>query len=162
MIERTINLDRTDLKILRVLQETGKISNLNLSKKIGLSPAPTLERVKKLEQSGVLKSYHAHLDSSKLGLSLNAIIQFSLVRQVDNAGINFISKIKKIPEVMEVYQVTGDHDFIVSVLTKDIAGFERIIREEFTSIEEIGSMKTMIVLKKIVDRTILPLNYDEE
>lgn len=152
-------LDEVDFKILKVLQEEGKISNLNLSKKIGLSPAPTLERVKKLEQSGVISSYHAHLDQNSLGLHLNALIQITLVRQLPDASTKFLAKAEKIKEVSEVFQVTGSFDFHLRVIAKDILDFERLIREELSEIEEIANMQTLIVLRKHKNSNILPLNY---
>jgi DNA-binding Lrp family transcriptional regulator len=153
-------LDEIDFKILKVLQEEGKISNLNLSKKIGLSPAPTLERVKKLEQSGVINSYHAQLDEIALGLHLNALVQITLVRQLPDAAENFLKQAYNIPEVMEVYQVTGNYDFHLRVITKDILDFERLIREELSKIDEIANLQTMVVLRKHKASHILPLKYD--
>ena len=76
-----IKLDIIDLKILRILQEKGRITNLLLSQEIGLSPAPTLERVKKLEQSGVIESYHAQVNDSLMGIGIKAFISISLERQ---------------------------------------------------------------------------------
>jgi DNA-binding Lrp family transcriptional regulator len=153
-------LDEIDFKILKVLQEEGKISNLNLSKKIGLSPAPTLERVKKLEQSGVINSYHAQLDEIALGLNLNALIQVTLVRQLPDAAEKFLRQAFNIPEVMEVYQVTGNFDFHLRVITKDILDFERLIREELSKIDEIANLQTMVVLRKHKASHVLPLKYD--
>ena len=86
-------LDKIDLKILRILQENSKITNLDLSKKIGLSPAPTLERVKKLEQSGVVESYHAQVSPQAIGLSVKTFVLVSLAWQKENALNNFLEKI---------------------------------------------------------------------
>lgn len=160
-MDKNQNLDSTDYRILKVLQEQGKISNLNLSKEIGLSPAPTLERVKKLEQNGIIKSYHAQLNQRELGLHLQALIQVTLVRQVQDAAAKFLAKAEKVPEVVEIYQVTGAFDYQLTVHAKDIADFERLIREQLAEIEEIGSMQTMVVLNKIKDSKVLPLDYSE-
>jgi Lrp/AsnC family leucine-responsive transcriptional regulator len=156
------NLDKTDLKILKILQETGKISNLKLSQDIGLSPAPTLERVKKLEQNGVIESYHAQLNDQELGLDFHAFIQVSLVRQWNIAGNTFLEKINAIEEVLEVYQVTGNYDYQMKVITKDIAAFEALIREKLSHIEEIAQMQTLVILRKVKDKKTLPLNYLEK
>ena len=88
-----MKLDSIDLKILKKLQENGKITNLQLSKDIGLSPAPTLERVKKLEQNGFIESYHALVNEEKLELGITAFMQISLIRQRDNAINDFITQI---------------------------------------------------------------------
>ena len=87
-------LDATDLKILKKLQENGKITNLQLSEEIGLSPAPTLERVRKLEKSAIITGYHATVDEAMLGMGIMAFIQLSLERQVDNFISNFHVKKK--------------------------------------------------------------------
>lgn len=158
-MDKNHNLDSTDFKILKVLQEQGKISNLNLSREIGLSPAPTLERVKKLEASGIIQSYHAKLNEQDLGLNLQALIQVTLVRQVQDAASKFLAKVEAVPEVLEIYQVTGNFDYQLTVYAKNIADFERLIREELAEIEEIGHMQTMVVLRKIKDSKTLPLEY---
>jgi Lrp/AsnC family leucine-responsive transcriptional regulator len=105
-------LDPTDLKILKLLQEDGRITNLELSNQIGLSPAPTLERVKKLEKSKIIESYHAHLNKSKLKLGVSVFIQITLSRQVENVINRFKEKILSIPEIMECYQITGNADYL--------------------------------------------------
>lgn len=153
-------LDDIDYKILEVIQEDGKISNLNLSKQIGLSPAPTLERVKKLENSELIKSYHAELDNEALGLNLNALIQVTLVRQLNDAAESFLKRCYAIPEILEIYQVTGNFDFQLKVMTKDILDFERLIREELSLMEEVSHMQTLVVLRQHKKSKKLPLNYD--
>ena len=161
-MDKNYKLDATDFKILKVLQETGKISNLNLSKEIGLSPAPTLERVKKLENNGIIESYHARLNANRLDLHLEALIQVTLGRQKRDSADRFLDKMNAIPEIMEVYQVTGNFDFHLKVMARDIADFERLIREELSLIEEIGHMQTMVVLRKLKHANLLPLNYSDE
>ncbi|MBW6484015.1 MAG: Lrp/AsnC family transcriptional regulator [Vicingaceae bacterium] len=111
-----MKLDEIDLKILKKLQENAKITNLQLSKDIALSPAPTLERVKKLESKGFIESYHALVNESKLDLGLCAFMQISLIRQRDNAINNFIEQIGKIDEVMECYNVTGQADYLLKII----------------------------------------------
>lgn len=152
-------IDGLDLKILRILQEKGKISNIQLSQEIGLSPAPTLERVKKLETSGMIKSYHAVINANKLGLGFSALIQISLTRQINNAIKNFTKAISEIPEVTQCLQVTGNFDYQLLVIVKDIPAFERLIADKLSKIEEIGQMQTMVVLSTIKDSKILPIDY---
>ena len=152
-------MDSLDLKILRILQEKGKISNIQLSQEIGLSPAPTLERVKKLETSGMIKSYHAVINANKLGLGFSALIQISLTRQINNAIKNFTKAISEIPEVTQCLQVTGNFDYQLLVIVKDIPAFEKLIADKLSKIEEIGQMQTMVVLSTIKDSKILPVDY---
>ena len=154
-----MKLDELDLKILKRLQENGKITNLQLSKDIGLSPAPTLERVKKLENNGFIKSYHALVEESKLDLGLAAYMQISLIRQRDNAINNFIDQINKIDEVMECYNVTGQADYLLKIIVKDITAFDTLVKEKLSPIEEIRNMHSMIVISKDKYSKVLPYNY---
>jgi Lrp/AsnC family transcriptional regulator, leucine-responsive regulatory protein len=153
------NLDKTDLKILRILQENAKITNLQLSAEIGLSPAPTLERVKKLENAKLIKGYYTQLDYEAMGIGISAIIQITLTRQVENAISNFKKEINKIPEIMECYQVTGNADYVLIVMLKDIRAFESLISQKLSKMEGIGQMQTMVVLSKPKDSKVLPIEY---
>src|SRR5690606_21610848 len=103
-----LKLDGIDKTIIKILQENCKITNLELSKRIGLSPAPTLERVKKLESSGVLASYHAHVDRNKIGLSVQTYLLVEIAWHIDDALDNFLAKIQNIDEVVECYIITGE------------------------------------------------------
>jgi len=154
-----LNLDKIDLKILKILQENAKITNLQLSEEIGLSPAPTLERVKKLEKQQLIKGYYTQLDNEALGIGITAIIQITLTRQVENAIVTFKKEVNKIPEIMECYQVTGNADYVLIVMLKDIRAFEELISQRLSKMEEIGQMQTMVVLSKPKDSKVLPLNY---
>lgn len=153
------NLDKIDLKILKILQENAKITNLQLSGEIGLSPAPTLERVKKLETAKLIQGYYTQVNEEALGIGIKAVIQITLARQLENAISNFKKEISKIPEIMECYQVTGNADYILIVLLKDIRDFENLISQRLSKVEEIGQMQTMVILSKIKDSKLLPLDY---
>ncbi len=154
-----MKLDELDLSILKRLQENGKITNLQLSKDIGLSPAPTLERVKKLETNGFIESYHALVDESKLELGITAFMQISLIRQRDNAINNFIDQINEIDEVLECYNVTGQADYLLKIMVKDISGFDVLVKEKLTPIEEIRNMHSMMVISKDKYSKVLPYKY---
>ena len=120
-------LDKLDLRILKILQENSKITNLDLSKKIGLSPAPTLERVKKLESTGVVESYHAEVNAQQIGLNVKTFILVSLAWQKDNALNNFLDKIKAIDEITECYIITGEADFLMKIICTDIPTYEKLL-----------------------------------
>jgi Lrp/AsnC family transcriptional regulator, leucine-responsive regulatory protein len=155
-----VNLDKIDLKILKLLQENGRKTNVQLSNEIGLSPAPTLERVKKLETSGIIKSYHAVVEENAVALGIKAMIQVSLVRQKDNAISNFKKHIDKIDEIVECYQVTGNYDYLLKVVVKDIPSFEKLIGEKLSKIPDIGQMQTNVILSEVKKSSVLPLKYD--
>ncbi|MEL6122168.1 MAG: Lrp/AsnC family transcriptional regulator [Bacteroidota bacterium] len=153
-------LDNIDLKILRLLQENSKITNLDLSKRIGLSPAPTLERVKKLEHSGVIQSYHAKVDASKLGLNVSTFVLVSLAWQKENALDSFIQKIQKVDEVTEVYIITGDGDFLLRVVCADIPAYEQLLFKKLSQIEEVERLRTLMTLSKVKKSKVLPYPYE--
>ncbi len=153
-------LDKTDLKILQILQDNCKITNLDLSKKIGLSPAPTLERVKKLENSGYISSYHAEVNAATIGLNVKTFVQVSLAWHKENALENFISKIKKVDEVTECYIITGEADILLKIICKDIPTYENILFKTLSQIEEIERMKTLMTLSTVKDSKVLPFDYD--
>ncbi|MBT4775226.1 MAG: Lrp/AsnC family transcriptional regulator [Crocinitomicaceae bacterium] len=152
-----MSLDKIDVKIMKTLQTQGRITNIQLSQEVGLSAAPTLERVKKLEKSGIIKSYHAKVDPQKIGLGFSALINVSLERQKDNAMSNFKEKIDAIDEIVECLQVTGNFDYLLRVMVPDIPSFEELIGERLSKIEEIGQMQTMVVLGEIKSFSSFPI-----
>ena len=152
-------LDRTDLKILQILQENCKITNLDLSKKIGLSPAPTLERVKKLEQSGYIESYHAQVSPQSIGLNVQTFVQVSLAWQKENALNNFMDKLRGIDEIVECYIITGEADFLIKIVCKDIPTYEQLLFKTLSQIEEIERLKTLMTLSTVKNSKVLPFEY---
>lgn len=152
-----MKLDNIDRKILSILQENAKITNALLAKEVGLSPAPTLERVKKLEQSGLIQSYHAELDTSKIGLGVAVFLQASLQGSRKSLMDSFLEKIQSIPEVVECYHITGSSDFLIKILTKDIQTYNQFILEKLIDIEEVGNMQSMVVLSVLKDSKVLPV-----
>jgi len=154
-------MDKIDLKILKLLQENSKITNLDLSKKIGLSPAPTLERVKKLEQSGIIQSYHAKVDAAAIGLNVRTFVLVNLAWQKESALENFIKKVGEISEITECYIITGDADFLLKIVCKDIATYEKLLFKTLSQIEEIERLKTLMTLSKVKKEKVLPFFYEE-
>src|SRR5690606_41440518 len=124
------HLDKIDLHIIRLLQKDGRITNLQLSNEIGLSPAPTLERVRKLEHNGYIKSYHADVNEEALGFGIKTFIQITVNLNLPDSRNNFIRKISQIDEVVECYHVTGESDFLLKVIVRDMRSEERRVGEE--------------------------------
>ncbi|MBK7344043.1 MAG: Lrp/AsnC family transcriptional regulator [Saprospiraceae bacterium] len=153
-------LDKVDLRILRILQESSKITNLELSKRIGLSPAPTLERVRKLEQSGVIMSYHAMVDPQVIGLNVQTFVLVSLAWQKENALNQFLDKIKKIHEITECYIITGEADVLIKIVVKDIPTYEQLLFKTLSQIEEIERLKTLMALSMVKQSKVLPFDYE--
>jgi len=155
----TNKFDKIDLKIIQILQENSKITNLELSKNIGLSPAPTLERVKKLESTGVIESYHAKIDSNIIGLNVKTFVLVSLAWQKENAMNNFLEKIKIIDEITECYIITGEADLLIKIICKNIPSYEQLLFKTLSQIEEIERLKTLMTLSTVKDSKILPFEY---
>jgi len=154
-------LDKTDFKILKILQENSKITNLDLSKLIGLSPAPTLERVKKLEISGIIESYHACVNQQNVGLTVTTYVLVSIAWEKDNANNLFLEEILKINEIVEAYVITGEADYLLKIITADIPAYEQLLFKKLSQIDAIERMKTMVTLSSVKHSRILPLNYAE-
>jgi len=152
-----LKLDKIDRKILEILQSDAKITNAQLSKEIGLSPAPTLERVKKLETCGLIKSYHAQLDTQMIGLGVSIFILISLSSHKMNQINSFVDKIKRLPEVIECHHITGSGDFLLKVLTTDIPSYQKLILDKLSQIEEIGNMQSMVVLANYKQSKVMPI-----
>lgn len=152
-------LDKTDLKILKHLQEDGCLSNLDLANKVGLSPTPTFERVKKLEKAKIIKSYHAEIDAIALGMGIQTFMMVSLFQTRGNTITNFIKQINSIPEIIECHHVTGSCDYILKIMVEDIAAYEQLAMGTVRNIKEISNMTTMVITSTVKDSKVVPLNY---
>lgn len=152
-------IDKTDMQILKTLQQNGRITNLQLSSDIGLSPAPTLERVRKLENAGYIKSYHALVDEELLGLGIKTFIQIQLDFHKNNTIQVFLDDIQAIKEVTECHHVTGQCDFLLKVYVKDIKAYERLIMDKISKISVVKTFQTMMIMSTSKKEPIVPLEY---
>jgi Lrp/AsnC family transcriptional regulator, leucine-responsive regulatory protein len=150
-------LDVIDHKLLEILQSNGKITNAQLSKDVGLSPAPTLERVKKLEQSGIIESYHAQISREKVGLGVLTFVQVTLKGHQKSIIESFVNKINSVPEIIECHHVTGSCDFLLKVIAKDITNYQQLIMDTINEIEVVSSTQTMVILQTIKNSKVLPI-----
>lgn len=150
-------LDSIDRKVLEILQGNAKITNARLSQEIGLSPAPTLERVKKLETLGIIQSYHAHLDREKVGLGVTTFVTVSLVGHKKLMTEAFVEHINDIPEVVECHHITGSGDFLLKIISKDIASYQKLMLEKINEIEEVANTQTMVILSTFKESKVLPI-----
>lgn len=156
-----MNLDEIDLRILHVLQHDGHISNVELARRVHLSPSPCLARVKALENAGLIRQYVALLDAQQLKLNLNVFISVSLKRQNREALQAFESRICERDEVMECYLMTGDADYLLRVVVPDIAALEHFIIEQLSPMPEIEKIRSSFTLKQVRYKTALPLPTPE-
>lgn len=147
--DNTRKLDRIDRKILKLLQNDGRISNVKLAESIHLSPTPCLERVKRLEKEGFIKSYVAILDPKKLDAALVSFIEVSLDRTTTRALDNFRVVVLDMEEVQECHMVAGGFDYLIKVRTRDMDHYRRFLGEKLSTIEDISSTHTYVVMEEI-------------
>ena len=150
-------LDKTDLRILGWLQQDASLSNVELAAKVSLSPSPTLARVKSLESEGVISGYVALLDPHALGLKVNVFVRVSLEKQEAGALERFEQAVSHFDEVMEVYLMTGDEDYLLRIVVPDLQVLERFILEHLTRIPGIKNIKSSFALKQVKYKTALPI-----
>src|SRR3954467_9597800 len=150
-------LDATDFRILAQLQQDGALSNVELARRVHLSPSPCLARVKALEAAGVIDRYVAIANASALGLGLNVFISISLKTQSKEALAEFERRIAEHDEVMECYLMTGDSDYLIRIALPDITALEKFILEQLTPIPGIEKIRSSFAVKQVRYKTALPL-----
>ncbi|NKB39286.1 MAG: winged helix-turn-helix transcriptional regulator [Gammaproteobacteria bacterium] len=149
------HLDRTDLNILRQLQGNGRMSNVELSQSVNLSPAPCLVRVKKLEKEGFISGYSAELDALKLGLGLLAYVEITLNRTTPDIFEKFKTSIQDIDEIEDCHMVAGGFDYLLKVRCRDMEDYRRILGEKIAAISGISQTHTYVVMEQVkTGRTI--------
>lgn len=154
-----IEIDSIDYKILKNLQNDGRISNAELADKIALSPSPCLRRVKSLEQKGVIERYVAIVNPKLIGLPVNVVINVSLQSQEQSQLQMFQQRISLCEEVMECYLMTGGSDYMLRVVVPDLEHFEHFLVEKLTRIPGISNIQSSFALKQLIYRTELPIKY---
>jgi Lrp/AsnC family leucine-responsive transcriptional regulator len=153
-----MEFDRYDREILTILQSDGRISNQDLADRIGLSPSPCLRRVRVLEESVLITGYRAMLDAKKLGLSLMALIGISMDMHTPERFANLEATIAEIPEVLECLLITGQQsDYQLKVVVRDMDAYQDLLLNKITRITGVTGVHTSFVLRKVVDRTALPV-----
>jgi Lrp/AsnC family leucine-responsive transcriptional regulator len=150
-------IDDVDKNILVILQENGKITNVQLAAKVGLSPPAVLERVKKLEERGIIEKYVAILNEKSVGKRSIAYVSVSLSMHQLETIENFRKKILECPDVLECYHIAGEDDYLLKIANEDIDSYEQFLLHTLTKIPGINKIKTTFVLSTIKKDTMLPL-----
>ena len=153
-----MNLDRYERLILQTLQEDGHLSNQDLADRIGLTPSPCLRRVKALEETGLITGYRALVDARKLGLTLMALIHISMDQHTPERFDHFEAAIADIPEVLECLLITGQSaDYQLKVVVRDMDHYQELLLNRITRIPGVTGVHSSFVLRRVVDRTALPV-----
>lgn len=153
-----MEIDRLDMRIIDILQQDGRISNQDLADRVGLSPSPCLRRVRALEETGIITGYRALINAQKLGYSLTAIIGISMDRHTPERFSGFEAAVKEIPEITECVLITGQQsDYQLKVLVRDMDSYQDLLLNHITRIEGVSGVHTSFVLRKVIDRTTVPV-----
>lgn len=156
-----MSLDASDIKILTLLQENGRITNARLAKEVGISPPAMLERVKRLEAAGVIRQYVTLLEREKTGFGLLVFTMISLSFHQISSLHQVMDQLKELDEVLECYQITGDTDFLIKVAVKDMGSYTTFVNDRLSGIAGIQNIKTAFVLDTVKSTTALPLKAIE-
>ena len=152
-----MKLDRTDYRILHLVQNNARISNIELAEAVGLSPSPCLRRVRALEEEGIIKRYVAIVDPVAVGLPISIFVNVSLERQERKWLEEFEQRIRSYPEVMECHLMTGTFDYLVCAVVPDLQSYERFLADKLTRIPGAANIQSSFALKQVVYNTELPI-----
>jgi Lrp/AsnC family leucine-responsive transcriptional regulator len=154
-------LDRTDLALLALLQVEGRITNAELAERINLSPSACLRRVQRLEQSGVIAGYAALVEPAKVGLGLQAFVRVQLARHDAEAISEFSRRVNDWDEVAACHALTGDMDYLLHVIVRDLGHFSRFLLDRLLSGNFVADVNSSFVLREVKRRRRLPLANPE-
>lgn len=152
-----MQLDEIDRRILRELQQNGRLQNIELAKRVGLSPSPCLRRVKLLEEAGVISRYVAVVDQARVGLTLSLFARVSLTAQDAETIDHFIAAMRRLPEVVECYIMLGESDALLRVVVSDLEDYRRFQSTHLTRRNGIQTVKTDVPSETIKQTFALPL-----
>ena len=152
-----MNLDRYDKSILEALQNDGRMSNVQLANLVSLSESACLRRVRALEESGMIERYAALISQSRAGLSGSVFVHIGLHREEQSELAAFEDAIRSIPEVMECHLMTGEFDYLLRVVVRDMADFERIHNEALTRLPGVARVNSSVAIRTVQKKTELPL-----
>ncbi len=153
-----MKLDRPDHAILVALQADGRISNVDLAERVNLSESACLRRVRALEKTGLIKGYVAQIDQAKAGLPVDVFVNITLEHQELTELNAFEEAVKQIPEVMECYLMTGEHDYVLRVVVTDVNDFERIHQKYLTRLPGVDRVNSSFALRTVRKTNQLPLS----
>lgn len=150
-------LDKTDIAILRILQENSHLTTKEVASRVHLSTTPVFERIRRLEESGYIKKYIALLDADKLNRGFNVYCCVKLQRLSNDIAMNFTSIVKDIPEVIECYNISGEYDFLLKVCAPDMKYYREFILNVLGNIDGLGSLTSMFVMAEVKHEFAIPL-----
>ena len=151
-------LDSIDRRLLAELQAEGRVTNVDLARRVGLTAPPCLRRVRALEEAGVIRGYHADLDASSLGFTITVFAMVSLKSQAEEDLRAFENHIKALPEVRECHMLNGEIDFILKIVSKDLQSFQEFLTSRLTPAPNVASVKTSLTIRTAKNEPGVPLD----
>ena len=158
----TIKLDPIDRKILAELQADGRMTNVELAKRVGISAPPCLRRVRTLEESGFIRGYHADVDARELGFEVQVFAMVALMRQAEADLSVFEGRCREWPLVRECHMLNGEIDFILKCVAPDLTSFQTFLTDALTAADNVASVKTSLVIRGAKDAPGVPFCVLEE
>lgn len=153
------NLDQIDRRLLAELQDDGRMTNVDLAQRVGLTAPPCLRRVRALEDAGVIRGYHAELDAAKLGYTITVFALVSLKSQAEEALRQFEDHMKGLPEVRECHMLNGEIDFILKIVSRDLQSFQEFLTSKLTPAPNVASVKTSLTIRTAKQVPGVPMDF---
>lgn len=151
------SLDHIDRRILKELQEDGRVSNSELASRINLSATPCAERVKSLEKHGYIQQYYARLNPSLLGLELLVFVEISLIRTSPDVFDEFRIAVTRLPQVLECHLVSGNFDYLIKARVADMKAYRKLLGETLLTLPGVSDSRTYVVMEEVKETQVLPL-----
>ncbi|MFF1475032.1 Lrp/AsnC family transcriptional regulator [Streptomyces mirabilis] len=147
-------MDAVDRAILFQLQQDGRLSNVDLSARVGLSPTPCLRRVRNLEEAGIIQGYHADLDPTAIGRGFQVLVQANMMIKDQSTIEAFEDQVREFPEIVECRRMFGDPDYVIWVATTDADAYERFYMTKLTNLPGVARMNSQMTMKMVKERTL--------
>ena len=151
---KEVDLDALDRAILGALLEDGRLSQVELAERIPLSPTAIARRIRALEEKGVIEGYQARVSRQALGLNMTAMVQIGLTSQSEDLLRAFEEAVVKAPSVVSCHLMSGEDDYLVTIMARDIADFERIHKEQLSRLPGVGRLKSSFALRDVINRSL--------
>lgn len=158
-MQNITSLDKIDRKILKQLQSNGRISNIELSRKVGLSPTPCLERVRRLESNQFIQDYRAILNPEQMDASMLVYAEIRLAHTSPDVFNEFKNAVKEMPHILECHLVSGDFDYLIKARVKDMKAYRELLGESLLKLPGVSASRSYIVMEEVKEDTSLPINY---
>ncbi len=156
--EGVVRLDQIDRRLLAELQDEGRMTNVELAQRVGLTAPPCLRRVRALEEAGVIRGYHADIDPAKMGFAITVFALVSLKSQAEEALRQFEDHMRDLPEVRECHMLNGEIDFILKIVSRDLQSFQEFLTSKLTPAPNVASVKTSLTIRTAKQQSGVPFD----